>query len=414
MAGKGYDWGLVGAWWMLVGAIGLFMLYGLFARTLRNYHLYTLPELLDRHYGGSVKTAASLIITGAWIGVIGGQIVAAGRILTTLLPGNFSLMMVIAALVFIAYTCLGGQISIIRTDTVQSVIMMLGIFVCAVFSIKAVGGFPGLGRAVPADYLRFPVNDNFSWRMLVEWIVLIGSVYLVGPDIYTRLFSSRDDCTAQRSVLLVAMMIIPFAFAITLIGMTAKVLAPGIAAEQAFPYMIKAGLPRGVNALVMAALLCAVMSSADTVLLTTSTIFSLDVINPLIGRLRGTQLGQRSLLILSRLSVLFFGLLSLAFALHLREVIGLLLFGYSVYTAGLVVPVLLGFYRRQLSLTSTGAWWAVVGGGGWVILSKFSVYVRLGLGEFTPMSVGFEGFLLSIVLLFAGSYVGRVWRRRSH
>jgi len=173
MAGRGFAWGLVGAWWMLVGVAGLILLYFLFAKTIRNCGLFTLPELLEKQYGGSVKLVASLVIVWAWLGVIGGQIVAAGKILNTLMPGSLTLLMTVSAMVFIAYTSLGGQISVIRTDAVQSAIMIAGIGVCALFSLQQTGGFAVMQSRLPADFFSFPVNSSFSGQTLLEWSVLI-------------------------------------------------------------------------------------------------------------------------------------------------------------------------------------------------------------------------------------------------
>lgn len=407
MAGKGFSWGLVGAWWILVGVVGLILLFFFLARRIRDYGLFTLPEILEKQYGASAKFVASLVIVWSWLGIIGGQIVASGRILNTMVPGNLFFIMGLSAAVFIAYTILGGQISIIRTDAVQSAIMIAGILLCAYFSLQRIGGVTVMKSHLPRDFFLFPVNSHFSWKNLIEWLVLIGSTYLVGPDIYSRLFSSRDGETARKSVLLTALMLIPFAFSIVLIGMSARVLAPSLSGEEAFPYMIAEVLPWGINALVMGALLCALMSSADTVLLTSSIIFSMDIVNDLVKSVRGRGLDERRILFLSRLAVIFFGLVALGFAMKSQEVISLLVFGYSIYTAGLVVPVILGFYRHKLGLNLIGAMIAIIGGGGWVIFGKTATFGRLGLERFLSLSPGFQGVLLSSVLLFVGSYVFR-------
>jgi SSS family solute:Na+ symporter len=171
--------------------------------------------------------------------------------------------------------------------------------------------------------------------------------------------------------------------------------------------MIREVLPWGINAIVMAALLCALMSSADTVLLTSSTIFSMDIVNDLVTRVRGRRLEEGQILLLSRLAVVFFGLLALGFALVFRGVISLLLFGYSIYTAGLVTPVVFGFYRHKLGLNLIGAMAAVIGGGGWVILGKIAPSGHLGLQKLFGLSPGLQGVALSWLLLFAGSYIFR-------
>jgi SSS family solute:Na+ symporter len=105
LAGLGYQKGLVGAWWLLVGAAGLLLLALWLARKIREYAVYTLPEILEKQYGGkTTRVSASVVIAAAWLGIIAGQIIAAGKILSTLWPGHLEGFMALAAAVFVVYT----------------------------------------------------------------------------------------------------------------------------------------------------------------------------------------------------------------------------------------------------------------------------------------------------------------------
>ena len=103
MAGLGFQQGLTGAWWLLVGSIGLLILGLFFARKIRSAALYTLPELVERQYGRRVGLAASILIVIAWVGIVAGQIVAAGKVLSILGIGSVTLWMVIFTIVFVNY-----------------------------------------------------------------------------------------------------------------------------------------------------------------------------------------------------------------------------------------------------------------------------------------------------------------------
>ncbi|GAH99699.1 unnamed protein product, partial [marine sediment metagenome] len=70
MAGLGFGQGLTGAWWLLVGAIGLLILGCFFAKKARIATLYTLPELVERQYNRRVGLAASILIVITWTGVV--------------------------------------------------------------------------------------------------------------------------------------------------------------------------------------------------------------------------------------------------------------------------------------------------------------------------------------------------------
>jgi len=397
MAGLGFTRGLTGAWWLLVGSIGLAFLGLFLAEKVRRFALYTLPELVEKQYDGRVALAASVLIVIAWMGVIAAQIAAAGKILGILGIGDPTLWMVVFSVVFIAYTMLGGQYAVIRTDTIQAVIIFVGIFSSLVLLLLHVGGLSGLRESLAPEQFAFPLSAKFGGDSLVTLLLLVGLTYFVGPDIYSRVFCAKDAKTARKSVFWVAVLIIPIAFGITLIGMGASVLFPQIAPEQAFPMVITAVFPPWLGGIVLAALLAAVMSSADTTLLTASTILTVDVI----GRLK-PGFSQGGILPLSRWGILVLGLGSLALALMLKGVISALLFAYAIYTSGLILPVIAGFYRHRLKVTPAGALAAVIGGGSVALVSKIFSIQYLDIG----------GLLLSGVLLFTVSFIDN--RRRGN
>jgi SSS family solute:Na+ symporter len=124
--------------------------------------------------------------------------------------------------------------------------------------------------------------------------------------------------------------------------------------------------------------------------LTTSTIIAADIINPVFK----STINEKTLLMITRIGVIIIGIISLLIALKLKGIIASLLLGYTVYTSGLVIPVLLGFYAKSLKLNAVGVIAAVVGGGGMGLFLKLSGYNNLSLLTLP----------VSAFLLFAGSY----------
>jgi SSS family solute:Na+ symporter len=386
----GFSRGLSGAWFLLVGSVGLIVLGIFMAKKVRQFGLYTLPELVEKQYDRRIGLAASILIVISWIGVIAAQIIAAGAIMSVLGIGNPDLWMIIFTLVFVVYTIFGGQHAILRTDTLQTLIIFAGIFGALVLVFVHFGGWNELFSALPAERLSFPLGSGFDSYDLVNLLLLVGLAYAVGPDMYSRLFCAKDEKTARRSVFWVAALLVPIALAVTVIGMGAAALFPDIASNQAFPMVIQEVLSPVWGSIVLAALLCAFMSSADTCLMTASTILSVDIV----GRFK-PSLSQDRLLTISRWGIAGLGLASLLLALYLADIVTAILFAYTVYTAGLVLPVLAGFYKDKLKLTPTGALAAIIGGGGLALVSKIFEVKYLDMG----------GFLASGALLFLVSFI---------
>lgn len=407
MVGRGYRMGLPGAWWLLVGAVGLLVLGIFFARKVRKFGLYTLPELMEKQYGSKAGLAASILIVVAWIAIVAAQIIAAGKVLTVFLPFDLSQLMAISACVFVIYTVLGGQYSVIRTDLVQFGILMIGILITLGFVLDRVGGINGLTSSLPTEYFSFPTNSNFEWYPLVVLLILTGSTYIVGPDIYSRLFCARNEKVARLSVIGAGLIAVPIAFVIVLIGMGAMVLYPDIhsqhpdlslaqASELAFPTLIENILPIGVAGLVAAALLAAIMSSADTVLLTTSTIFSQDIYTRI-----SPNITERRSLAITRIGVVLIGIAALLIAWQRPGIISSLLLAYTIFTSGIVIPVIAGFYRDRLKLNSAGAIAAIIGGGGTAL--AINRLQAAGLLEVEKLEL--VGLGVCIVLLFGVSWI---------
>jgi len=395
MAGLGFKQGLTGAWWLLVGSIGLVLLGVFFARKVRGAALYTLPELVEKQYDRRMSLAASILIVIAWVGVVAGQIVAAGKVLSILGIGSVAFWMTAFTIVFVAYAILGGQFSIIRTDVFQAVILFLGIFIALALVFSQVGGLDGLKASLPPDYFSFPTSPEFDWRMLLSLLILVGATYVVGPDMYSRLFCAKGEKTAQQSAILSAFLFIPLAFAIIFIGMSAKVLYPEISAEGAFPQIITSVLSPGLSGLILAALVAALMSSADTCLLSQSVILTEDIVKRV-----HPALDEKKTILLTRLSLVGLGLVALGLALALEEVISSLLFAYTIFTCGLVVPVIAGFYKGKLKVTPRGALAALIGGGIIGLLGQIP-----GLDIPLNGDLGLIGFAVSAVLLFGVSFL---------
>jgi SSS family solute:Na+ symporter len=221
----------------------------------------------------------------------------------------------------------------------------------------------GVSGDIPNDFLRFPVSSSFGWyEVLVFYPLIVGLPYMVGPDIYSRVLCARDDGVARRAALSAAAVVIPVSFLLAAVGLMARAHFPDIAAEAALPVTVSELVPVGLKGLIVAGFLAAVMSSADTTLMSASTILSLNVASPLVNLTKAQQLR------LTKVILIVVGFLAWLVAGFQEGIISSLLLGFTVFVGGVVLPTLGSFYRERLGITSTGAMWAVIVGGSMAIL----------------------------------------------
>jgi SSS family solute:Na+ symporter len=363
--GLGYSRGMTGAWWSLIGGIALIP-FGLFlASKVRLLNVYTLPDILKKAYGDRVALPAACMIALAWCGVIAAQLVAGGRLLSGLVSVDFQTALAIIAIVFILYTFWGGQISVVRTDYWQLILFVSGLFVTLAFLVSSQGSMALFRQNVPPDHFSFPVSPAFGWyEVLVYYPLIVGLPYLVGPDIYSRVLCAKNDQVARRSALLAAVTVIPLSFFLAFFGVLARAKFSAIPAEAALPQTITVLIPAGLKGFIVAGFLGAIMSSADTCLISASTIVSLNVIGPLLPSSREKHLSA------TKGALLVLGVIAWFIASLQQEIIASLLLGYTVFVGGVVFPTLATFWQERIGVTPTAALWAIVIGGSTAVLGK--------------------------------------------
>ncbi|OHD72728.1 MAG: hypothetical protein A2V99_19030 [Spirochaetes bacterium RBG_16_67_19] len=342
LAGLAYRRGLTGSWWLLVGALGLTGLLFL-VRRVRAAPAYSLPGLLGLWYGPAMRRLSAAFIAVAWLGIVGAQASAAGRILAAFLGGRYQAWTLAAGGLFILYAVMGGQVSVIGTDLPQLLFVVIGLAGSAAFGLRAAGGLPGLKAALDPGFFSFPLSPGFSASDLALLALVVGSTYLSGPDMLSRLLCSRDQSSARRGLAMSIAVIVPLAFLIALIGMVARALYPGASPEAAFPLLMKGTLPPLLAGLAMLALLSAFLSSADTTLLTLATVLAVDLAGLDLDRLGS----RRSLGLLRGLTALA-GIAAVLVGLYSGGIIPSLLLAYTIFSGGLFVPILAALVGKPM------------------------------------------------------------------
>ncbi|MFW6290356.1 MAG: sodium:solute symporter family transporter, partial [Mariniphaga sp.] len=190
--------GWAALWFIFCAAFGLFVLAPL-AKNVSRYGKFTLPGLLGHFFGERARIISSLVIPLAWLGIIAAQIIAAAKILAGLEVIGYSAAAILAGVVFIFYTLFGGQVSILKTDTLQSILIISGLTALVIFAAPTPA--TALLPELTADAL---FNDSFTGIDLLVLVLTYSVTFVVGPDIYSRVFCAKDEKTATRSILIVA------------------------------------------------------------------------------------------------------------------------------------------------------------------------------------------------------------------
>ena len=367
------------AWYILAASIGLFGLLPI-VRKVYSKGKFTLPELIGQYYGESARKVTSLIIPVAWLGIVAAQIIAGAQILVSFFGLDYTMGVFLTGIIFIVYTYIGGQVSIMKTDLFQAFFILAGVILTAIM-IPA-DQLPLL--PVFADY--FPFNVHFSPFDLFILILTFSSTFMVGPDIYSRVFCAKDSKTAFRSVLIVALILIPFAFVLSYVGMYAATFHQGVQNSSALVNLADVYLPEWASGLLVAALISAVLSTASTTLLTTSMILS---------ELFHKDINNQKSFKQTKLFLIAVGVLSMLISLKVTSIVSSLLLALSFYSGAFIIPMIAALfnlpYNKRFSIA------AMLSGGILALSGKLMMtFNHLETGQYVLIS----GFILNAFFLF--------------
>ncbi len=319
--------GLPALWLDLAGALGLASLGLFLARRVRATGAVTIAEVIGRHYGPQVRRVAAALVVAAEIVWFALLAEATTAVLTAATPWEPRLVLTLTTLVFVAYTLLGGQRAVIRTDVLQLALMAAGLVGVALpLAVRSVAR-----TGVPPALLTFPFGPRLGPLDAAALLVLVGLPHAVGSDVWAKLLSARRETTARRAALGAAGTKLVFGLATATIALAGVGLGlPGDAGL--YPRAVVALAGPGLAPFLLVAMVATMQSSSDSVLLSASAATVHDLLPPRFDRPAP-----------ARLFVAVYGALGLAVALALPDLIETFRLGYTLFASGLILPTLLAF-----------------------------------------------------------------------
>lgn len=321
LAGTGAASGLAVGHFEWLASLILLILGWVFTPFYLRSNVYTMPEFLERRYNGACRTYLATISIIAYIFTKISVAVFAGAIVLRTVLGwgmwQSALALVIATGV---YTVAGGMAAVIYTEVIQTVVLIGGALALMFIGLDRVGGFEGLRASLPESYFHMmrPASDpDFPWTGIFFGAPILGIWYWCTDQVIVqRVLSAKDVGHAKAGTVLAGFLKILPVFMLIVPGMIARALYPAeMAADSnaAFPTLVTRLMPAGLQGLVIAAMLAALMSSLASVFNSSSTIFTMDFykkINPTASERHLVNVGRVATTIMVVLGVLWIPFMS--------------------------------------------------------------------------------------------------------
>lgn len=429
LPGLAYLAGVAEVGWTAIGlAVGTYLNFLFVARILRRYSerigAFTIPDFFSRRYADQENTlslVAALIIIVFFVPYTASGFKAVGTLFNSLFGLEYHMAMIFGALIIVFYTTMGGFLAVSTTDLIQSIVMSIALITIIFFGLDKAGGMGVVmenAKALPG-YLNImqgydvSTNSASSYSLLsVASTMAWGLGYFGMPHILLRFMGIRNEkeLTISRRIASVWVVIsMAVAIFIGIIGYSMSVageipmLTSSSAESETIIMRIADLMSRNgflfavVAGVILAGILAATMSTADSQLLAAASSVSEDFLQDFM-RVKLSAAGQ---MIAARGTVIGVAVIAIILAWNPNSsVFRVVSFAWAGFGASFGPTMLLALFWRRSN--RKGALAGMIAGGLMIFIWKFGI-ARLGgvFGIYELLPAFLIGLIVNVVVSLA-------------
>jgi len=381
----------------------------------RAKNFFTLQDYLSYRFESEflVRFISSLAVLITSLIYLIGQYTAISIVLKWALGITQIQALAIGTAIVLLYVLLGGLYAVSWTTLFQGIIIILGVLLTCPFIIKGAGGLTYINQTLTKIdpnlvKIAYPqVHPPYAPYAFCTPLYIISFFFLLafglgsGPHIINNVIAVKDKKYFKWSALIVFLIYFVIMFLVKTTGMAVKTLAFDGKVNIAKPDdALLAGMHYvfgnrflGFFAVII---LAAVMSTTDRLLLVIGSTCGWDFYKKLINK----NADDRKITLISRISIIFFALLSFFLAINPPKLLAFLIWtAIGVMLSTFVPPILFGLYWRKA--TKQGAIWSMI--SGFVFAFIFGWYYKFK--NPLPFHPSFYSFLISVFVMISVSLI---------
>jgi SSS family solute:Na+ symporter len=314
----------------------------------------TLPDFFESRYRDTthvLRILSVFIILIFMVSYVASQFLAGGKAFSTSFGVSETGGILITAAIVFVYTVLGGFLAVSLTDMIQAMFMIIALLVLPIVVISHAGGWGEVLTVLKAFSPRFLNPFAFSAGGIIGFLG-IGFGSPGNPHILVRYMSIEDPKSLRRAMVIGTIWNTLMAWGAVFIGLVGRAFylkpeaLPGSDPENLFPFLASAHLHPILVGIITAAILAAIMSTADSQLLVASSGVVRDIYQKILTK--GKTVSQKKLVFLSRIVILLLVIAALVFGILARKyVFWLVLFAWGGLGASFGPPLLLSLFWKR-------------------------------------------------------------------
>ena len=422
--GLAYLSGVADASWTAIGlAVGTYLNFLLVAKKLRRYSVkldaITIPSFISKRYGEKkpvIMCISALIILIFFVPYVASGLAAIGKLFNSLFGWDYMAAVIIGAIVIISYTSIGGFNAVATMDLIQSVIMTCALAVIVVFGVVQAGGMDAViahARTLPG-FFSFTETYNaasgaaepYGFIRIVSMMAW-GLGYFGMPHILVRFMAIRDENELTLSRRIAGTWVVISMGVAVFIGIVGHAVSaagriPFLEGSATETVIVKLSdllstygiFPAIVAGCILAGILAATMSTADSQLLAASSAFSENIVQEVFG----VKLTEKQTMLIARLTVVVIAVIALFLASDPdSNVFQIVSFAWAGFGAAFGPAMLCALFWKRSNRQGIMA--GLVAGGVMIFVWKFLVRPMGGALDIYELLPAFVVGLAAIVIV---------------
>ena len=264
-----------------------FVLQGLFVapKMVRFRGCITMGEVVRELYNKNAQVIVGIFSCVISMCAAGAELIVFGLACKSMLGMDYAWAVALGAMLLTAYVMYGGIRSVVSTDTLQFVILLIFLPVVAMLALKHFDGVKDVFMQTPSQQLQLWEHEQFPYYMVLFLCFGIFQFNTVDPALIQRMLMARSVHQLRSMFFCLAGVFAALFALFMLIGLAGNLLHPTSPSCDIVPTLIHTLLPTGIKGIMISGIILVIMASADSYLHAAGLALVHDIVKPLHGEM---------------------------------------------------------------------------------------------------------------------------------
>jgi len=348
-----YKYGVVANAIQLTMAISGLIVMLFIAAKWKKTGVATAAEFIGKRFGDKEKQFYTYMTLLLSLFTTAAVLYPVGKMVHVATDLSVNTCILIIGLIIVLYTAAGGLWAVLVTDVVQFVILSAAVVIVIPIAFAQIGGLDNLIAKAPAHFFE-PFNSDYTYGFMLAFIVY-QTFYIGGNWSYVQRYTSvKDEKNSKKVAGIFTILYFVSPVIWMLPPMIYRIINPnlqGLQTEDAYMMLIQKVMPAGLIGLVLAGMVSATSSKANTTINMAATVFAQDIYKNLMR----PSASEKQVIWMARLFTLIFGVLTILVAMWIPSaggIVEVVLSTASIAGGALFAPIIWTlFSKRQTGLS---------------------------------------------------------------